>query len=47
MASRKTKSRKQLRLEAKDEKASSRFFLILGGVTVLLLIMMYFIYTGF
>jgi|UPI0003791760 hypothetical protein len=47
MSTRKRKSRKQQRIEAKDEKANYKFFLILAGVTVLLLILMYFIYTGF
>lgn len=47
MASRKRKSRKQQRIEAKDEKANQKFFLVLVGVTIVLLAMMYFIYTGF
>lgn len=47
MSTRKRKSRKQQRIEAKDEKANSKFFLVLIGVTIVLLIMMYFIYTGF
>lgn len=47
MASRKRKSKKQQRIEARDEQANRRFFLILIGLTVLLLVMMYFIYQGF
>ncbi|MEL6655032.1 MAG: hypothetical protein AAFP77_02460 [Bacteroidota bacterium] len=47
MASRKRKSKKQQRIEARDNKANQRFFLILIGVTVLLLAMMYLIYQGF
>jgi hypothetical protein len=47
MARRKTKSRKQQRIEAKDEVASRKFTLITIGITLILLIIMYFSYNGF
>lgn len=47
MAKRKTKSRKQQRLEARDEAANRKFTMITIGVTLLLLIIMYLSYNGF
>jgi|GEM_PF-5712024 len=47
MSTRKTKSRKQQRIEAKDEKANRKFALITIAVTIILLIIMYFTYSGF
>ena len=43
----KAKSKKQQRIEARDEAANRRFIYITIGVTVGLLLMMYMIYNGF
>ena len=42
-----TQSKKQQRLACKDNKASRKFFLILIAITVALMVLMYFVYTGF
>ena len=47
MARRKVKSKKQIRSEARDDKASKKFTLISIGITLVLLIIMYYTYNGF
>lgn len=48
MSTRRTnQSKKQQRLSGKDSEASRKFFLILVAITVALMVLMYFVYTGF
>lgn len=48
MSTRRTKqSKKQQRVAGKDNTANRKFFMILIGITIILLLVMYFVYTGF